>query len=233
MQFSGFPSEDPNQHLIDFLETCDLVKFKGVKSDAIRLRLFKYSLRDKARSWLQSLEAGSITTWDELKKAFLQRYFSMAKSAKLRNDISGFRQLHDEPLYEAWERYKDLLRRYPQHQLPKWMIVKTFYNGLHGNTQTMIDAAAGGSMNNKKPAEVYELIEAMASNNYERGGDHQRKNAGVLDVDEMTSLKAKLAAMQKQMARMQVNAAQVPMLVCELCAGGHATQDCQVGNTFG
>src|SRR3954464_579678 len=97
----------------------------------------------------------------------------------------------------------------------------------------MIDAAAGGSVNNKKPTEVYELIKAMASNNYERGGDHQRKNAGVLDVDEMTSLKAQLAAMQKQMARIEVNAAQVPMLVCELCAGGHATQDCQVGNTFG
>src|SRR3954465_546360 len=73
----------------------------------------------------------------------------------------------------------------------------------------------------------------MASNNYERGGDHQRKNAGVLDVDEVTSLKSQMVAMQKQMARMQVNAAQVPMLVCELCAGGHATQDCQVGNTFG
>src|SRR3954464_14412704 len=157
----------------------------------------------------------------------------MAKSAKLRNDISGFRQLHDEPLYEAWERYKDLLRRCPQHQLPKWMIMQTFYNGLHGNTQTMIDATAGGSMNNKKPAEVYELIKAMASNNYERGGDHQRKNAGVLDVDEMTALKAQLAAMQKQMSKMQVNAAQVPMLVCELCAGRHATLDCQVGNTFG
>src|SRR5436190_1293960 len=38
---------------------------------------------------------------------------------------------------------------------------------------------------------------------------------------------------QQEMLRMQVNAAQVPMLVCELCAGGHATQDCQVGNTFG
>src|SRR5438270_5222544 len=104
----------------------------------------------------------------------------MAKSAKLRGDISGFRQLHDEPLYEALERYKDLLRRCPQHQLPKWMImqlpkwmiVQTFYNGLHENTQTMIDAAAGGSMNNKKPVEVYELIEDMARNNYERGGDH-------------------------------------------------------------
>src|SRR4051812_8750798 len=42
-----------------------------------------------------------------------------------------------------------------------------------------------------------------------------------------------MAAMQKQMARMQVNAAQAPVMVCELCTGGHATQDCQVGNTFG
>src|SRR3954468_8514492 len=154
----------------------------------------------------------------------------MAKSAKLRNDISGFRQLHDEPLYEAWERYKDLLRRCPQHQLPKWMIVQTFYNGLHPNTRTMIDAASGGSMNNKKPAEVYELIEAMASNNYERGSDYRKKGAGVIDVDEVTSLKAQVAAMQNQMAKMQVNAVQSQ--VCELCAGNHATQDCQVGNTF-
>ena len=45
VQFSGFPSEDPNQHLIDFLETCDLVKLNGVTSDAIRLKLFKYSLK--------------------------------------------------------------------------------------------------------------------------------------------------------------------------------------------
>src|SRR3954469_23940536 len=101
------------------------------------------------------------------------------------------------------------------------MIVQTFYNGLHGKTQTMIDAAASGSMNNKKPAEVYELIEAMASNNYEQGGDHSRKNVGVLNVDDMTSLKAQMAAMQKQMSRMQVDAAQASVMVCELCTGGH------------
>ena len=88
VQFTGFPNEDPNQHLTDFLEACDLVKFNNVPSDAIRLRLFKYSLRDKAKAWLQSQEAGSITTWEELKKAFLQKYFPMAKSAKLRNEIS-------------------------------------------------------------------------------------------------------------------------------------------------
>lgn len=70
VQFTGFPNEDPNKHLIDFLETFDLVKFSGVSSNAICLRLFKYLLRDKARVWLQSLEVGSITAWEELKKAF-------------------------------------------------------------------------------------------------------------------------------------------------------------------
>lgn len=45
----------------------------------------------------------------------------------------------------------------------------------------MIDVAAGGSINDKKPADVYELIKTMASNNYERGGDYSKKNAGVLE----------------------------------------------------
>src|SRR5438270_43052 len=113
------------------------------------------------------------------------------------------------------------------------MIVQTFYNGLHGNSQAMIDAAAGGSMNNKKLAEVHELIEAMASNNYERGLDNQKKTVGILDVDEVTSLKAQMATMQKQISRMQMNAVQAPAMVCELYSGGHEMHDYQVGNTFG
>lgn len=81
--------------------------------------------------------------------------------------MSGFRQLEQEPLYEAWERYKDELRQCLQHKQPKWMIEQIFYNGSHPNTQTMIDVANGGSKNRKKPAEVFDLIEAMANNNYE------------------------------------------------------------------
>ncbi|KAG7951308.1 hypothetical protein I3843_12G001500 [Carya illinoinensis] len=46
-QFSGSPLDDPNIHL--FLEICDTVKINGVTEDTIRLRLFPFSLRDKAR----------------------------------------------------------------------------------------------------------------------------------------------------------------------------------------
>ena len=53
-QFSGSPLDDPNI-LAMFLEICDTVKMNGVTEDIIRLRLFPFSLRDKARGWLQSL----------------------------------------------------------------------------------------------------------------------------------------------------------------------------------
>ncbi|XP_062089085.1 uncharacterized protein LOC133795649 [Humulus lupulus] len=48
-QFGGLATEDPNIHLAIFLEVCAIVKMNGVTDDAIRLRLFPFSLRDRAR----------------------------------------------------------------------------------------------------------------------------------------------------------------------------------------
>jgi len=54
-QFGGTPFGDPKLHLLVFLEVCDTLKLNGVPTNAIRLRLFLFSLRDKARAWLHSL----------------------------------------------------------------------------------------------------------------------------------------------------------------------------------
>ena len=51
-QFAGHPSENPNAHLRKFLAKYDTIKINGVSSDAIRLRLFPFSLRDRASDWL-------------------------------------------------------------------------------------------------------------------------------------------------------------------------------------
>ena len=54
-QYGGLPHEDSNVHLATFLEITDIVKMNGVTEDVIKMRLFPFSLRYRARGWLQSL----------------------------------------------------------------------------------------------------------------------------------------------------------------------------------
>ena len=89
-QFSGMPTEDPHLHLRLFIEVSDSFKLPGVTEDALRLKLFPYSLRDRARAWLNSLPSDSVSTWQELAERFLMKYFPPTKNAKLCNEITSF-----------------------------------------------------------------------------------------------------------------------------------------------
>ena len=90
IQFHGFAHEDLNAHILNFLEVCDTVKYNGVSDDAIWLRLFPFSLKDKAKHWLISEPPDSITSWDDLSNNFLSIFFPPEKEVKLRIDISSF-----------------------------------------------------------------------------------------------------------------------------------------------
>nr|GEV19160.1 reverse transcriptase domain-containing protein [Tanacetum cinerariifolium] len=60
---------------------------------------------------------GAVNTWDLLKKAFIQRYCPPSKTAKRLEDIPNFKQEIDESLYQAWERFNDLLYKCPTHDI--------------------------------------------------------------------------------------------------------------------
>ncbi|XP_070011091.1 uncharacterized protein [Nicotiana sylvestris] len=51
--FTGEASEDPHSHLIDFLELVEIAKYNGVPPEAIKLRLFSFSLKGDAKTWLK------------------------------------------------------------------------------------------------------------------------------------------------------------------------------------
>ena len=92
IQFHRLPNEDPNLHIAYFLDICDMFRVNSVLDDAIRLRLFPFFLKDKAREWLNSLLAGSITNWATLAQMFLAKYFPHGKTVKLHNEITNFMQ---------------------------------------------------------------------------------------------------------------------------------------------
>lgn len=48
--FKGRLIDDPYKHLWSFIEICSTVKINGVTNDAIRLRLFHFSLQDCAKN---------------------------------------------------------------------------------------------------------------------------------------------------------------------------------------
>ena len=129
-QFGGRPTENPHLYFRNFLAKFGTIKLNGVTLDAIRLRRFPVSLKDRVSDSLLNEEPNSITTGEALSKAFLSKYFPPGKTTKLRAEITSFAQRDNESLYEAWELFKDLQCQCPHHGVPDWLLIQTFYNGL-------------------------------------------------------------------------------------------------------
>ncbi|GJX51576.1 MAK10-like protein [Tanacetum coccineum] len=89
--FHGIRSENPNQHLKDFLKLVDSLDLDG-----------------------------SITTWEDLTTRFLAQFFSPGRTEKLRNDILMFQQHHGEFLSEAWTQSWALLKDLALYDNESW-----------------------------------------------------------------------------------------------------------------
>ncbi|VFQ70739.1 unnamed protein product, partial [Cuscuta campestris] len=196
------------------------------------------SLRDRAQSWLDSFPDNHFTTWDQLHGEFLKRFFAPSKTAKIRRMIQNFKQNPNEPLYEAWERFKDLKRQYPHHNIQSWQLMTAFYEGLNENSRILLDASAGGSFMSLELDEAEELIERISTNGstwYSDRPSAQPKIGGMYEVDQMSAMAAKVDSMMSMIQKIaQVSAVQnttpapppVPVLMCVSCGGQHDQSTC-------
>lgn len=111
------PNEDPCLHIKEFYSIIGALPLKETTKEYLRMHLFPFSLKDKAKNWLLSLPQGTLTSWEQISKKFLQKYFPMQKTANLWSQICTFSQLEGELLHESYECYKELLLRCPHHGL--------------------------------------------------------------------------------------------------------------------
>nr|GEW90708.1 hypothetical protein [Tanacetum cinerariifolium] len=169
--FHRLRSDDPNQHLKDFLKLVDSLDLDGENIERTRLRLFQFFLRDQASNWCERVPAGSITTWEDLTTRFLAQFFLSGRTVKLRNDILMSQQHHGESLSEAWTRFKDLLQKVPHYGIDRWLQIQIFYDHVSFHLKCETDRAAGSKLQNKNADESWEIIESLALYDHEDWND--------------------------------------------------------------
>ena len=146
---------------------------------------------------------------------------------KLRNAICNFRQLPDESLFEAWERYKLAIDRCLNQNMLLITIIDTFYNGLTLRHRDTINAAAGGTFMKRRPEECWDLIENMTAHHNYWDSTAERES-----IRSTTSSNPEIAALNKKFDTVvnllqtnpnfnnnrQINAINQS---CETCGGPH------------
>ncbi|XP_061336688.1 uncharacterized protein LOC133283794 [Gastrolobium bilobum] len=112
------------------------------------------------------------------------------------------------------------------------------------NTRTLVNAASGGSLKTKTPEEALELLESLASQEYDNAPVPQRR-AGIMKLDGYDAILAQneqilqinkkqqeqLDALTKQFTSSQVSSVNNIQITCGICAGAHATEDCKAPET--
>ncbi|GJU55785.1 hypothetical protein Tco_1229499 [Tanacetum coccineum] len=129
-----------------------------------------------------------------------------------------------ENLYQAWERFKELLMKCPQHYLTDMQEVILFYNGLGIPTRQIIDSR--GAIPSKTAADAKVAIQEMVeySQKWHNGTSWSRSTE---TSDGLAAIQAQLNNLGREIKKVneKVFAAQVG---CEQCKGPHYTKDFQL-----
>nr|GEW42398.1 reverse transcriptase domain-containing protein [Tanacetum cinerariifolium] len=170
---------------------------------------------------------------------FLGKYFPPSMVTKLGNEITNFHQRPYESLFEAWEHYKLLIDRCPNHNMLPVTQIDTFYNGLTLRHRDTINDAVGETFMKRRPEECYDLIANMTAhyNDWETLAQWSESSSSITSSSDMeiAALKVKMAENNKNLMRvLQVNQ-QVKAVTpnCETCGAPHSYSDCPatVGQT--
>ncbi|GJX33827.1 hypothetical protein Tco_0245384 [Tanacetum coccineum] len=131
--FHGLRSEDPNQHLKDFLKLVDSLDFDGEN-------------RERTRSYY-SIPCLILSTGKDRKTP--QRYPDVPTTS-WRISIRSV------------DCFKDLLQKVPHHGIDLWLQIQIFYDHDNPFTRRTIDQLAGGKLRDLNPEESWAILEDLA-----------------------------------------------------------------------
>ncbi|GJW60612.1 reverse transcriptase domain-containing protein [Tanacetum coccineum] len=158
-KFDGYLRADPHDHIREFLAICNMFRYGKTQSEVVKLMIFPLSLCDEAKFWFNELNEESITSWEQIRKAFINRFFPPLLFNHLLLEIKNFSQNICESLTEAWLRLKSMLRKCHGHGLTKGVIIKIFYHDLDEPTQAILNVTAEGIFLYKTSNQAFQFLD--------------------------------------------------------------------------
>ncbi|XP_024965912.1 uncharacterized protein LOC112506114 [Cynara cardunculus var. scolymus] len=142
----------------------------------------------------------------------------------------------DEAVSDAWERFKDLLRKCPHHGIPHCIQLETFYNGLSSSAKIILDATTGGAFTAKTYNEGHDILERISNNNTEWSNPRpvvSKSALGIHEIDVISALNAQIVALTNLVKnnlrlngennKVQSKTSNPPMSEsCVFCGEGHS-----------
>ncbi|RVW87236.1 hypothetical protein CK203_037228 [Vitis vinifera] len=246
--FHGMESENPYAHIKEFEEVCNTFREGGASIDLMRLKLFPFTLKDKAKIWLNSLRPRSIRNWVDLQAEFLKKYFPTHRTNGLKRQISNFSAKENEKFYECWERYMEAINACPHHGFDTWLLVSYFYDGMSSSMKQILETMCGGDFMSKNPDEAMDFLSYVAEvsrgwdepNSREKGKfpsqQTQNPKAGMYMLNEDVDMKAKVATLARRLEELElkkkhevqaISDTQVHVMPCTICQScDHVVDEC-------
>ncbi|CAN6685808.1 unnamed protein product [Malus baccata var. baccata] len=228
-KYHGLSMEDPNKHLKEFEVICSSMTPVNVDGNILKMKAFPFSLMDKAKDWLYELAPGTVTSWESMKRALLEKFFPTSRIILLRKKISGIQQEEGESFPTYYERFKSLVASCPQHQMKEELLLQYFYEGLLPLERQMLDASAGGALVDKTPMAAKVLIanRALNAQQYEGVGQKGPPRHQVHEVSSTSDLHSQLANLTSIVSQMAKGIKIQGPVVCGVCfIQGHVSEKC-------
>jgi hypothetical protein len=158
--FEGKPGEDPIALLKKFEKRCDIIKLVNVSSEMIKVKMFPYSLGDKALKWFLDFPLRTSHSWLNLKSTFMEIFGLRSVMSYNKEVIFSFKQQDDEWFVHAWEIFRGISDG-REHGLRDWMIMHTFYSGLSTKSKSYVGLKSGKTFLELTAAEAQNLLDGL------------------------------------------------------------------------
>ncbi|GJZ30793.1 hypothetical protein Tco_0575840 [Tanacetum coccineum] len=155
--------------------------------------------------------------------AVMLRVFPITLTGAAKRWVDRLQPDGDKTLYQAWERYNDLLYICPTHDINNHQKVNIFCNSLGTMNRQLLDSQ--GPIPGMTPNQALTAIQTMADHSQKWHDNSSSKSINNENSEGITFLVNKLENLGQDMKKLKENVHAI-QVGCQNCQGPHLDKDC-------